>query len=89
MSHPMRRSVAEKNAVQLIEADVEAGFALVDEARAFSASGQSHFTSRIRQDAEEIVADVERRLEKLGDSESRPFQPLIAHLRNEIAALER
>ncbi len=34
MSHPMLRNVAAKNAVQLIEADVEAGFALVDEARA-------------------------------------------------------
>ena len=89
MSHPMRRNVADKIAVQFIEADVEAGFALVDEARACRASGQSQFSSRVRQDFEEIIADIERRLQRLGDSESRPFHSLITELRNEIAALER
>ena len=89
MSHPMRRDVADKIAVQLIEADVEAGFALVDQARAYRAWGQPQFSSRVRQDAEEIVADIERRLKRLCDSESRPFQALVNELRNEIAVLER
>jgi hypothetical protein len=89
MSHPMRRSVADKIAVQLIEADVEAGFALVDEARAFRASGWPQLSSRIRQDIEEIMADIARRLQRLGDSESRPFHSLITELRKEITALER
>ena len=89
MSHPMRRNVADKIAVQLIEAEVEAGFALLDEARAYRASGQPQSSSRVRQDAEEIIADIEHRLQRLGDSESRPFQALITELRNEIAALER
>jgi len=89
MSHPMRRNMAGKIAVELIEADVEAGFALVDEARACSASGQPQFSSRVRQDAEEIIADIERRLQRLDDSESQPFHSLITELRNEIAALER
>jgi len=62
---------------------------LVDEARACRASGQSQFSSRVRQDFEEIIADIERRLQRLGDSESRPFHSLITELRNEIAALER
>jgi hypothetical protein len=77
-----------KNAVQLIEAAVEAGFALVDEARAYRAAGQPHLSSRVRQDAEEVFADIEHRLERLADSESKPFQSLVAELRNEIAALE-
>ena len=89
MSHPMRPNVAGKIAVQLIEADVEAGFALVDEARACRASGQPQFSSRLRQDAEEIIADIERRLQRLGDSEAWPFHSLITELRNQIAALER
>ena len=89
MSHPMRGNVADKMAVQLLEADVEAGFALVDDAWACRASGQLQFASRVRQDAVEIIADVERRLQRLGDSESRPFHCLITELRNEIAALER
>jgi len=84
----MRRNVADKIAVQLIEADVEAGFALVDGARACRASGQPQFSSRVRQDAEEIVADIERRLQRLGDSESRRFHSLVTELRNEIATLE-
>ena len=73
MSHPMRRDVAAKIAVQFIEADVEAGFALVDEARAYRASGQPQFSSRVRQDAEEMIADIERRLQRLGDSNPSPF----------------
>ena len=89
MSHPRRSNVADKIAIQLIEAGVEAGFALVDEARACRASGQPQFSLRVRQDAEEIIADIERRLQRLGDSESRPFHSLITELRNEIAALER
>jgi len=88
MSHPMRRNVADKNAVQFIEADVEAGFALVDEARAYRASGQPQFSSRVRRDAQEIIADIERRLQWLDDSDARPFHSLLTELRNEVAALE-
>jgi hypothetical protein len=85
----MGRKVADKITIQLIEADVEIGFALVDEAKAYLASGQPEFSSRALQDAEDAVADLERRLERLGDSESGPFHPLVTELRNEIAALER
>lgn len=80
---------AEKVSVQLIEAGVETGFALVDEAKAYHASGQPEFSSRARQDAEEIVADIERRLLRLGDGQSGPFYPLVTELRNEIASLQR
>lgn len=80
---------ADKVTVQLIEADVETGFALVDEAKAYHASGQPEFSSRARRDAEDVVADIERRLLRLGDSESGPFHHLVTELRNEIAALQR
>lgn len=89
MPHPMGRKVADKIFVELIEADVEIGFALVDEAKAYRASGQPEFSWRALRDAEDIVADIERRLQRLGDSESGPFHPLVTELRNEIAALER
>jgi hypothetical protein len=87
MPHPMRRSAAERNAVQLIEADVEAGFALIDEARAYRASGQPQLSSRVRLDAAGILADIERRLHQLGDVEPGLFHCLAAELRNELAAL--
>jgi hypothetical protein len=89
LPHPMGRKVADKVRIQLIEADVEIGFALVDEAKAYCASGQPEFSSRALQEADDIVADIDRRLQRLGDSESGPFHLLVTELRNEIAALER
>jgi hypothetical protein len=35
------------------------------------------------------VADIERRLQRLGDRESGPFRPLVAELRDELAAVRR
>jgi hypothetical protein len=85
----MRRKVADQVLVQLIEADVDIGFALLDEARAYRASGQQEVSSRALQEAADIVADIERRLQGLGDSEAEPFLPLVAELCNEMAAAER
>ncbi len=85
----MGRKVADKIAVQLIEADVEIGFALVDQVKVYQASGQPQFSSRALHDAKDVVVDIERRLGQLGDSESWPFNPLVTELRDEIAALER
>ncbi len=87
MPHPIGRKVADKVTTQLIEADVEIGFALVDEAKAYNASGQPEFSSRVRHDAEEVIADIERRLRQLGDFASGPFHLLVSELRNEIARL--
>ncbi len=89
LPHPMGRKAADKVLVQLIEADVDIGFGLVDEAKAYRASGQPEFSSRALQDAADVLADIDRRLQQLGDSESGPFHPLVAELRNEIAAVER
>lgn len=83
----MRQKVADKIAIQLIEADVEMGFALVDEAKAYHDSGQMELSSRALLDVEGVVADIERRLKRLGDSDSGPFRPLVVELRNEINLL--
>jgi len=42
----MRREVADKVVIQRIEADVDVGFALLDEAQVYHASGQAEFSSR-------------------------------------------
>lgn len=89
MPHPMGRTLADRILIEFIEADVEIGFRLVDEAKAYHASGQPEFSSRTIQVAEDIVADIEHRLQRLGDSESWPFGPLVTELRNEIAEVER
>jgi hypothetical protein len=86
---PGHGKVADKVGIELIEADVDIGFALVDEAKAYSASGRTECSARALHNAEDIVAEIERRLQRLGDSGSEPFRPLLAELRNEIAAAER
>ena len=89
MSYPRHHTLADRIQIQLIEADVESGFGLVDEAKAFRISGNREFSSRALQDAEGILADIARRLQRLGESDSAPFDPLITELRNEITAAEQ
>lgn len=86
MTHPVGRTVAEKIRIQLIEADVEIGFTLVDEANAYRACGRAEFSQAVLQNAQAIIADIELRLRRLGDSQSGPFRPLLTELRNEIEA---
>jgi len=85
----MRRKAADQVMVQLIEADVESGFGLVDEARAYRLQGNGEFSSRALQEAEAVVADIEQRLGKLAEPEAAPFLPLVAELRSQIAAAEQ
>ena len=87
MSHPLKGKSKDKVLVELIEADVDIGFGLVDEAKTYLASGQPELMSRVLQDAAAVVADIECRLRQLGDSEARPFHPLLTELRSEIAAV--
>ncbi len=89
MPHPMGRKVTDKVFVELIEADVEIGFALVDEAKAYRAAGQPELSTRALLNTEDILADIENRLLQLGDSGSGPFRLLVIELRNEITSLKR
>ncbi len=85
----MRRTVSEQVMVQLIEADVDIGFGLVDEAKAYRLQGNTQFSARAVEEAESIVVDIEQRLERLSEDEGGPFRALVAELRNEIAAVGR
>jgi hypothetical protein len=85
----MRRKVSDQVLVQFIEADVESGFGLVDEAKAYRVRGNAEFSRRALKDADEVVADIERRLAQMGDSDAAPFLPLVAELREQIAAAAR
>jgi uncharacterized protein (DUF1778 family) len=86
---PARRKIALQVLLQLVEADVDIGFGLIDEAKACRISGQTEFSLRALQEATAVIADIERRLQEVGESESEPFLPLLDELRNEIAAVER
>ncbi|ABF40359.1 hypothetical protein Acid345_1357 [Candidatus Koribacter versatilis Ellin345] len=88
MAH-LHRNAHDQALIQLIEADVDIGFSLVDEVRAYRLSGQPEFSVRAFQNAIEIVADIERRLQHLGGSGAEAFLPLLGELRDELAAVER
>lgn len=86
---PKRRKVNDQVLINLIEADVDIGFGLIDDAKAHRISGQTEFSARALKEAAHILADIERRLGSLGESESVPFVGLISELRNQIAAEEQ
>jgi hypothetical protein len=71
--------------VQLVEADVEAGFSLVDDAASQHCRGNLDFSKRALEQAEAILRDIEQRLVQLGLEESEPFLPLVDELRREIS----
>lgn len=84
---PYRRSANQQARLQLIEADVDIGFGLVDEVRAYRLSGQTEFGIRALAEAVEILADIEVRLRQIGVNEAGPFQPLLNELRQQIASV--
>lgn len=70
---------------ELIEADVDIGFSLVDTAETESVRGNSAVATRALQDAEMVFADIERRLLRLeGATEGEAFQSLVGELRRQI-----
>ena len=89
MPHPRGRTVAEQVHIQLIEAAVDTGFGLIDDAKDYRASGEAELSSRALKEAGETVTDIEGRLQQLGENGSIPFLFLVAELRNEIAEAER
>ena len=89
MAHPVRRKLADKILIQFLEADVDIGFGLVDEAKAYRASGQTEFSARAMQEAAQILVGIERQLQDLNDADSVPFLLLLVELRREIEAFER
>jgi len=88
LPHPVHGKLADKVLVQFIEADVDIGFGLLDEAMAFLTSGHPELSVRVLQDAARIVLDIEHRMQRLSDSESGPFYPLLSELRKQISEME-
>jgi hypothetical protein len=89
LPQPARRKLADKVLIDLIEADVDIGFGLVDEATCYRASGQAEFSMRALHEAGAILADIEQRIQQLGQSESTSFLLLVVELRREIEVVER
>ena len=85
MSGAHRIRVAERITRELIEADFEIAFNLIDLSQAELERGDRPSASRALQDAEDVFLDIERRLALIGDLESRPFTPLVGELKRQQA----
>lgn len=79
-----RSSLSVRIQRDLIEADVEQGFGLVDLAEAATLSGEIPGSARILDEAIQIVADIEDRVSRLNLTERFPFLPLLTELRRGI-----
>ncbi len=84
MPHFYRSPLRDRIRVELVEADVEIIFSLVDSAEAASLRGNAAFASRAIQDAEDVFRDIEQRLHALGRLQREPFRQLMDELRKEI-----
>jgi hypothetical protein len=84
MSQPYKRTIANHVLIELIEADVDTGFSLIDVAHGESCRGNLAFSAQALEQAEAMITDISHRLAQLGPEESAPFQPLIEELRREI-----
>ena len=69
---------------ELIEADIEQVFSLVDMAEEQAVLGNFQSGAQILQAAEKVFADIEQRISPLSSDDASPFLPLLAELRRAI-----
>jgi hypothetical protein len=68
--------------IEMIEADGDMAFSLVDDAR--EEFHQGNVAHAALDDANRVVEDIEERLAKLGAERSAPFRPMVDELRKAI-----
>jgi hypothetical protein len=88
MPDAQNHRAADRIRVELIEADVDMAFSLVDDAREEFHDGNVDFARAALEDANKVVLDIEERLAKLDAGHSAPFGPLVEELRRAIGAAE-
>ena len=84
MPHPLGSPVRDRVSTQLVEADIEIGFNLVDMAETECDAGNSFAARRVLEDADCVLKDIEQRLQRLGLGERGSFEPLVREVRREI-----
>jgi hypothetical protein len=84
MSHSGQSSMRNRIEVEFVEADVEMGFNLVDMAEAECGRGNALLATRVIEDAEDIFADIQQRLQRLDTGNQNCFGPLVDELRRQI-----
>ena len=69
---------------ELIEADFEIAFNLVDMAEERLSEGDSANAARALHDTDEVLADIGRRLDAMGPDKGQVFDPLLSELHRAI-----
>lgn len=85
MSQPDHRRASDRILNELIEADIEIAFSLVDMAE--DCFGASDFASAERaiHDADEVLVDIRSRLDAIGKEKGWLFDPLLGEVCRAIA----
>jgi hypothetical protein len=83
MSH--REPASERISRELIEADFEIAFSLVDMAHEETEEGDLASAGHALHDADDVFLDIERRLRLIKSPVQQSFDPLIGELRRAIA----
>ena len=85
MSHAYREPASARIPRELIEANFEIAFNLIDLGQMELDERDSSWAARAVHDAEDVLLDIERRLELLGAINRLPFDPLFGELKRQIA----
>jgi len=86
MPYPGTRPLKDRIEVELVEADVEIGFRLVDLAQA-SATDDPLFAAGATESAQAVCRDIEQRLAQMEDHERACFRPLVDELCREVESV--
>jgi len=88
MANPHNHRVSHRIRVDLVEADVDMAFSLVDDARAAYHQGNVAFACAALEDASKVMIDIEQRLATLDARRRGPFGPLLEELRKSLHAAQ-
>jgi hypothetical protein len=88
MSDTQPHRPSDRIRVELIEADVDMAFGLVDDALEEFHDGNVEYARAALGDAERVLTDIEARLGNVSAADSAPFGPLVDELRKSLRAAE-
>ena len=88
MTDAYNHRASDRVRIELIEADVDMAFSLVDDAREEFHEGNAEFAHAALDHAHKVVRDIEQRLAKLDPEHRAPFGPLLDELRKAIQAAQ-
>ena len=85
MSQSDYRRVPERIPAELIEADIEIAFSLVDMAEECLRERDVISAGRVLRDADDVLLDIRRRVAALCSEKRWPFDPLLGEVNRAIA----